>query len=423
MQLSPTGLLELAGVTAAAAPDWPTASGAEFSTERLQPGDIFFALPGAKQHGITFAGKALAQGASFIVSDRPHERGLQVPDPAALLLELGRLARRQLTGTVIGVTGSAGKTTTKDLLAGLLDAASTPGNLNTPLALACTLIRNRLQDAARDLILELGIDRIGEMAELLHLTRPDIGILTSIAPSHLDGLGTVGAVAAEKAQLLHGTRKRYISAQAAAQLKELPAATNVYGPGAPGSCGATLTGSRLELRSATYQVPQPGTAFATNLCGALCLALDMGHEPQVLAQRLDQIPVTPGRLQFRTTAGRTILDDSYNSNPASARSALEVLRLSPAPHAAILGDMRELGSLSRQLHEELGQLTRGLDVVIVVGDHAGDLQRGNPNARTATDTRAALELLSELPEGGTVLVKASRSLGFEGIVAELEERG
>lgn len=428
--LTPAQLLERAGsraVPPALSADWPAGTGVEYHTGRLKAGDVFFALPGESGHGIRFADDALGRGASFIVSDVAHPRGLKVDDPAALLLELGRQARKEIRGTVIGVTGSAGKTTSKDLLASLLDAAASPGNLNTTLALACTLVRARLTEPARDLVLELGIDHPGEMAGLLALTTPDTGMLTSIAPSHLDGLGDVKTVASEKRQLLDSARLRYASDQALTELGDLTEGLRTYGLSAGVDWHGTIetddTGSRvLQLRGEHYPLSQPGSAYATNVCGALAVALDAGLEPELLRQRLANVQISPGRLQLRRCAGRWLIDDSYNSNPLSARAALEVLQLSSAPRSAVLGDMRELGERSAALHEEIGRLTTQLDFVIAVGDNAAHIRRGNPQALTAPDTEAALQLLERLPIGGTVLVKASRSLGFERIVAALEER-
>ena len=120
----------------------PNASGVSFHSARVRPGDAFFALPGAAGHGLGYADQALAAGAAFIVSDRPHSRGLQVDNPAQVLTDLGKHARVQLHGAVIGVTGSAGKTSTKAMLSQALEAAASPGNFNTPLALAQVLVDN-----------------------------------------------------------------------------------------------------------------------------------------------------------------------------------------------------------------------------------------------------------------------------------------
>ena len=130
--------------------------------------------------------------------------------------------------------------------------------------------------------------------------------------------------------------------------------------------------------------------------------------------------ISPGRLQLRLAGRRLIIDDSYNSNPASAAAALEVLAESAGPRVAILGDMRELGNESQRHHLDLGRATVGLDLVIFAGDFAADMKAGNPAALTARGVDETMQLLDRLPADGTVLVKASRSLGFEKIVSILE---
>ena len=423
--LSPTQLLRLAGDgrLPADADTWPRASGVRFNTGLLTAGDIFFALPGQSEHGIRYADQALASGASFIVSDQPHERGLLVPDPAGLLLKLGRQARGALDG-VIGVTGSAGKTTTKDLLAGLLKARATPGNFNTLLALATTLVDAALHEPNRNLVLELGIDRPGEMQELLELTRPDIGVLTSIAPSHSEFLGSLQEIAAQKRQLLDFAPLRFLSDQAARHLDSLPDGAVIYGLDESAHERAEVRGEpgerQLVFRGEAFPLQQPGSAWATNVTGALAVAHSLGVPAETLRKRLLLTEISPGRLQLRLMGRRLLIDDSYNSNPASAAAALEVLAESAGPRAAILGDMRELGTESRQHHLELGRATVGLDLVIFVGDYAADMQAGNPAALTAANVAEAVPLLDRLPTAGTVLVKASRSLGFENIINILE---
>ena len=409
------------GQVPAAAPAWPAATGAEFHAGRIEPGDAFFAFGGSSSHGLDYADAALAAGAAFIVSDRPHPRGITVREPRELLLKLGRTARSRLTGRVIGVTGSSGKTSSKELLAALLDGRMSPGNLNTPLALACTLLRSALTAPERDLILELGIDRTGEMQELLDLTQPDAGLLTHLGPGHLDGLGDLAGVTAEKRRLIDSVPLAFVSSQAAAHLGRLPAHVRVYGLNGSGDSAAQLKADgTLTMDGADWTPPLPGSAQAENLAGALAFAFTLGVDAATARARLNGMTPPAARLQFiRLADGRLLIDDSYNSNPASARAALEVLRSSPAPHAAVLGDMRELGSLAGELHRELGRATRGLAAVIAVGDWAEDVRASNPEAVTARDTAGAARLLDRLPEHGTLLVKASRSLAFEQLVEML----
>ena len=408
----------------------PPASGVSFHNARVRPGDAFFALPGAAGHGVEYADAALAAGAAFIVSDRPHPRGVVVPDPARLLLELGVWARDHLRGVVVGVTGSAGKTSTKALLAAALGAEATPGNFNTPLALAQTLVgaalAGRTGPEAR-LVLELGIDHLGEMDELLRLARPTHGVVTLIAPSHLEGLGSVAGVAKEKLKLVDAAEHAFVSAQAAAFLsEEQHQKVTTYGLNHADVTG-TLTdvspfGMTLTALEVTMRLPFVGPALAENALAALAVAATLGDDLTVAAARLGRAQLEPGRLQIHRLGRLTLLDDSYNSSPAAASAALATLVAFPRPHTAVLGDMLELGPDAAAYHERLGEQTLGLDRTIAVGPAMRSLLAGNPAAwHLETFDLGVLSAL--LPDHGTLLIKGSRGMRLERLVhALLNER-
>ncbi len=435
-QLDLALLRSLAKLSAPEAP-LPAGRGASFHSASVRPGDVFFALPGAHGHGMAFAEEALARGAAFVVSDLPHERGAVTEDPAGLLLALGRAARADLATPVVAVTGSAGKTSTKAMMAGTLAALATPGNLNTPLALAVTLLDAAMRaDEARPLVLELGIDHVGEMARLIELTAPDHAVLTSVAASHLDALGDVATVAREKGALLAAAPGVRLAAwDARPHLpRELRAGVEAYRVLEPGEReprdvpllatrhpGAGFS-QRLAFGALEVELPWPGRAMAHNALAALALAQRLGLDLGQAAGRLRAVRLEPGRLQPRRYGALTVLDDSYNSNPASAAAALEVLRGAPAPRAAVLGDMLELGPKSAAYHRALGEATRGLDLVLAVGPEAARIQEGNPEALHAADPAAAEALLDRLPRRGTVLFKASRGARLERLVEAFVRR-
>ena len=425
--------LTLARILNAPPPDAasPPIRGATHHSGRVREGDAFFALPGARGHGIAFADAALDAGAALVVSDRPHARGLRVEDPGAAMLRLGAWARGRLARPIVAVTGSAGKTTAKALLAAALAGDASEGNLNTPHALAGILLWAWASGGTAPLILELGIDRVGEMDELVDLVRPDLGFLTSIAPGHLDGLGDVATVAREKGRLL-GRSPRALAAEEA--WRDLPDTLRVrtvrYGLDAEDAewrgraVGAAFAPS-LEATapwSGTIDLPGLGRGLAESALGALAAADLLGVEVQSAARRLTDAPLEPGRLQVRRAGKRIVLDDSYNANPASAAHALEVLRAAPGPRVAVLGDMLELGSDSARLHRALGEATRGLDHVLAVGPAAREIAAGNPAARTVEPEDAAAAVAA-LPPRGTVLIKASRGMRFERLVDVLLRTG
>ncbi|MBW7916168.1 MAG: hypothetical protein H3C53_05725 [Trueperaceae bacterium] len=467
--------------------DLPDATGVAFDSRAVRPGDAFFALPGATAHGLTFADDALARGAALVVADRPHRRGLLVDDARAALLALGRAARDRLTGPVVAVTGSVGKTSTKAMLAAALAARSTPGNLNTHYALAKVLVDAALEDErgtgpgapgpGAPLVLELGVDRPGEMAELVELTRPDHAVLTHVAASHLSALGDVAGVAREKTLLLDRTPGRLVvGAGAARHLREETLARSVvvtvalaaaagpaagppaHHPGAlatlagaarPRGQGAELTwslaprpdgggtppgrpsGARHEQAArptgagalpGRVTLPWPGAGMAANALAAIAMAELLGTAPEAAARRVAGARLEPGRLERLALAGLTVIDDSYNSNPASLAEAVAVLRACPPPRAAFLADMLELGAAERSAHLAAGELTRDLDLVVAVGPASRAITETNPRAVHVADAAAAARHLASVPRGATVLIKGSRSMRMEALVAEVTRR-
>jgi UDP-N-acetylmuramoyl-tripeptide--D-alanyl-D-alanine ligase len=430
----PPALITRLGHGKRAETNLPPARGVSFHSARVRPGDAFFALPGAAMHGIAFADAALQAGAAFIVTDRPHPKGILVPDPAETLLELGRYAREQLSGPVIGISGSAGKSSTKAMLAAALDAPASPGNFNTPYALASTLVDTWLSGRTRSsdrLVLELGIDTVGEMATLVSLTRPTHAVLTLIAASHLSGLGDLGTVAREKTVLLDAAEHPFASTETIPHLTPTQRArSRTYGlegdryPSDVAGRVVSNHGARqeLEILGQHLTLPYPGTVMARNAVAALTLASHFGLDLEEAAKRLEKVRLEPGRLEIHTLPSFTLIDDTYNSNPASAEAALSVLRTCPGPHTAILGDMLELGTEAAAFHFELGLKTVGLDAVIAVGPEAREIARANPQAQHFETLNEALEDLSSRALSGTVLVKASRGMKLETLVRALRQR-
>ena len=405
------------------------AFGVAFHSQRVRQGDAFFALPGANGHGIAYADSALAAGAAFIVSDMLHPQGIQVPNPTELLVELGKEARAKLKGPVIGVTGSAGKTSTKAMLAATLRAEVSPGNFNTPLALAKVLIDVWLAGKTSDkdiLVLELGIDHINEMDSLLALAQPTQGFLTLIAESHIYGLKDIHTVAREKGKIIEAARCSWVSADAMPYLKKkLHQKICSYGLKGQDAdvCGEIVSSSEsgqiVSVLGKEVYLPYVGKAMAKNAVGALGFAVNMGVNIEEAALHLQNLELEPRRLQTHKLKDFYIVDDCYNSNPASVKAALEALESFPKPHTVVLGDMLELGKASEELHKEIGQLTLEIDNVITCGEEARHIAAENPKARHNYGLEEAwlrLEkiLASELK--GTVLIKASRGMHFEQLV-------
>lgn len=403
--------------------------GVSFHSQRVRQGDAFFALPGANGHGIDYADSALEAGAAFIVSDVPHPRGIQVTNPSELLIELGKEARENLKGHVVGVTGSAGKTSTKAMLAATLQAEVSPGNFNTPLALARVLIDTWIAGKTSEkdiLVLELGIDHINEMNTLVELAQPTHGFLTLVAASHFSGLKDIHTVAREKGKLIEAARCSWVSADAMPYLKKI-LHRKICSYGLKGQDADVLgeiissneSGQVIRALGGEVSLPYVGKAMAKNAVGALAFAVHMGVNVAEAAMRLTSLELEPRRLQTHKLKGVYVIDDCYNSNPASAKAALEVLTSFPRPHTVVLGDMLELGKASEELHGKIGQLTLELDNVITYGEEARYIAAQNLKARhchNLDDVWARLEKILKDNQEGTVLLKASRGMRFERLV-------
>lgn len=431
-------------------PDTPLrpGTGVAYDSLKVRPGDVYFAWQGSTKHGLDLADEVLSKGAAFIVSDRPHSRAVHVRDTWEAMRRLALAAREHVSAPVIGVTGSAGKTTVKTLLTAALNGRSTPGNLNTVPPLLAAFVSAARTDAGlaappgdvagngtpgAPLVIELGVDHPGEMEQLTGFTRPDHGVITTIGESHLSKLGDVAAVAREKSLLLsRAGGVRVAAAGAAARLPaEVLARTHVAHligdeplvglPAVPaGEVAGRLDGHTLRTLGSSFELPWPGRAMAENALLVLATAWLLGTDPRGAFERMLNAPLEKGRLRLSRLGPVTLIDDSYNSNPLSAALALEVLRERPGPHVAFLGDMRELGGVSRQRHLELGEATLDLDLVVAIGEEAAAIVEANPAARHVRTWREAAELTHLVPRTGTVLVKGSRSLELENLVAALE---
>ncbi len=386
------------------------------------PGDLFVGLPGTRVDGGTYAAAVLAAGAWGVLVAQEHAGGLTggaVLSAADPLAALGRLAtgwRRALGCAVVGITGSTGKTSTKDTLAAMLApqrrVVATAQNLNTEIGLPLTILG---APAGTDvLVLEMAMRGPGQIADLAAIAEPDVGVIVNIGPVHLELLGSIEAIAAAKAELLAGLAtgatavvpygERLLAPHLRSDLT-----TVTFGPG--GEVSELPEGLELPFRSAHQRL---------NALAALAAARAIGVEP---AGRID---VALSRLRGQRIAlarDIVVIDDCYNANPMSMQAALtDLAATAPGRRVAVLGDMLELGPDERRYHAELGAQARaaGVDVLVTVGPLAAHAAVGFAagDVCAVPDARAAAELLPSLLEpGDTILVKASRGVGLE-VVAE-----
>ncbi|MFN8176543.1 MAG: UDP-N-acetylmuramoyl-tripeptide--D-alanyl-D-alanine ligase [bacterium] len=424
-------------------------------SREARPGSAFFALDGSRHRGAEFVPAAFGSGCSVVVVPMdwrgeipPGRCALRVSDPLAALVGLARARRDAWTCPVLAVTGSAGKTTVKEMTAHVLAAdrrvLRSPGNFNTPVGLSRTILDAK--EAPEIAVLETGASAPGEIARLAGLVRPTAACVTNVAPAHLEGFGSVARVREEKLDLLRAVPP------GGARLVDGDDPELVRAAEREGARVTKLgTGPENEPRLARVEIlPDGGTRYrladgtegtlavpgehqAKNALFAIAFAQAHGVARGEAARRLATFRGVPGRLALRTVAHVLIADDSYNSNPASARAALQWFEALPREgrKAVALGDMLELGADAPRHHEELGRSVAGarFDLAVFVGESAraawtaasATLAPGSCVHRATSEEAAALVAAWVRP-GDAVLVKGSRGIRMERVVEALAAR-
>lgn len=403
-------------VAAGAGPGGPRR--AVVDSRAVVEGDLFVGLPGERVDGGRFAAQALAAGAWGVLVAPEHAAGLAggaviaADDPLAALQRLATAWRRALDGHVIGVTGSTGKTSTKDLLAGMLRphrrTVATVENLNTEIGVPLTILA--APGDTEVLVLEMAMRGAGQIAELAAIAQPDVAVVVNVGPVHLEILGTVEAVAAAKAELIAGLRSGGTAVVPAGEPlldahRRADVAWVTFGPG----------GDVDDLGD--VEIPFDSAHMRRNALAALAAARAVGVQPR---GRVDvQLSARRGQ-RVELAGGAVILNDCYNANPMSMRAALDELARAPGRRIAVLGDMLELGPDENRYHDEIGAYARErADVLVTVGPRAAAM--GGDHA--VADAAAAAALVEELVAAGdTVLVKASRGVGLEAVAEAAFER-
>jgi UDP-N-acetylmuramoyl-tripeptide--D-alanyl-D-alanine ligase len=404
------------------------------------PGDLFFGLRGESRDGGEFGAAAIAAGAWGVVASPTHAADLDgawvfvAADPLAAMQGLARAWRRALDARVVGITGSVGKTSVKDIARTLLPGRvhANRENLNTEIGLPLTLLE--APDDAQTLVLEMAMRGPGQIAELGQIAEPDVAVITNVGPVHVELLGSVEAIAAAKAELLASLRAGG-TAVAPVEAGELePHLAGVerllrFGPG--GDVAATevkVTEGVTEARISTplgderFHFPFAEAHNLTNALAAIAAGVALGAAPAAMADRAASIGFSRFRGErLELGDGIVLVNDSYNANPVSMRAALDHLATLSAPRTiAVLGEMGELGEGSAGYHREVGEHARsaGVDLVIGVGEPARDY---GPDELVADPSEAAELLAAHLAPGDAVLVKGSRSAGLEAVAEQLRE--
>jgi UDP-N-acetylmuramoyl-tripeptide--D-alanyl-D-alanine ligase len=420
------------GRLVAGEPEEPGPKRAVIDTRLIEPGDLFVGLPGSRADGGAFADQAIERGAWGTLTTPEHATGhtaIAADDPLAALQDLARAWRRELGAKVIGVTGSTGKTSTKDILASLLRTSlathANRENLNTEIGLPLTILE--AERGTEALVLEMAMRGAGQIAELAAIAEPDVGVVVNVGPVHLELLGTIEAVAAAKAELIRDLRPGAVAVVPAGEPLLEPhmrddVETITFGPGGDVSFEA-LEGELARFRVRDHELAlrlsyaEPHNLL--NTAAAIAAATAIGVEP---GDRLDvRFSSLRGEV-VQLDGGVTVVNDCYNANPMSMRAALEHLAASPAErHLAVLGTMAELGPDGDRYHREIGALAGDLDidVLITVGEPALPIGAGFDGEKHAVGTpEEAGAMLHELTRAGDrVLIKGSRSAGLERVLA------
>jgi UDP-N-acetylmuramoyl-tripeptide--D-alanyl-D-alanine ligase len=426
-------------------------AGASIDTRTIAPGELFVPLPGAHTDGHAFLATAFERGAGAALCERSRYPEWQGREPGPLILVenatiglilIAHRYRESWPGLMIGVTGSSGKTTTKELVAAAFATAAptlkTEGNLNNHWGVPLTLMR--LEPGHRVAVVEMAMNAPGEIEELTRVVMPGSGVITNAGRAHLERFGTIERVAHEKAALaralgahetafigadspalrdaVRGVKCRVVTYGLAADADIRPRAVEDLGP----------DGSRFEVEGfPPVHLRLIGRHMVANAMAAIAVTKTYGLDPEAVARSIETHAPARGRMELRRVRGATLLVDCYNANPDATRAALETLASWPgATHRlAVLGDMLELGERSAELHRETAAAARDADVW-TVGRFADDTTAGARAAGLATRTFADREALREalrtaLAPGWVVLVKASRGAALEKVLEGIEE--
>ncbi len=433
-------------------------------SRQVEKDGVFVALQGEMRDGHVFVPEAVRRGGGCLVVQRstavPKQVSvIRVRDTLKALGDMAHFHRRKLAPRVLAITGSNGKTTTKEMLFSILQRArmedrplrgkvlKTEGNYNNLVGLPLTLLRLRARDRAA--VVELGTNRPGEIRRLTAIANPDLALITSVAPAHLSGLGTVAGVAREKGAIFRGLDPggtavvNLDDGRVVRQSRAFQGRVVTYGAGGfvRGEEPEMLSGGRLRFNLRVGRVREPvrlrlcGMHNVGNAVGAAAMAHAFGADVAAIRAGLEAVRPVAMRMQLERLDGIGVINDAYNANPASMEAALTALKALPGRgrRVAVLGDMLEMGPDEAGCHRELGETAAGsgVDALYLLGRFAGDIRQGALGAgmeRTAvrvarTHRELASELRAELRKGDWVLIKGSRGAAMERVLAAMKDEG
>ncbi|HTA72015.1 MAG TPA: UDP-N-acetylmuramoyl-tripeptide--D-alanyl-D-alanine ligase [Bryobacteraceae bacterium] len=418
-------------------------TGWSVDSRTVAPGDLFFALRGPNHDGNAYVADALRKGAiAAIVDENADAREndpprLVVPDSLVALQKIAAWARNQWNGEVVGVTGSAGKTSTKDVIAEMLcvkmPAGKTIGNFNNHVGVPLSILR--LPAKARVAVLEIGMNHAGEIRELSAIARPRIGVVTNVGHAHMEAFDSIEGVAAAKRELIEALPGDGVAVLNADDplvtkfRKVHPGRTITFGlnEGADfrgQQVELTTEGVRFQVNGVRFESPLLGRHSILNLLAGIAVASLYDIRPEQLRDVIEKLSAGSMRGQRFIHNDILILNDCYNSNPDAARAMIDVLRETPAKRRiAVLGEMLELGRWAESLHRDVGRYVAncGIDVLVGIRGEARHLVDAAKEAGQAVDaaffspdTTAAGDRLRQIARAGDVILfKGSRGTHVE----------
>ena len=421
--------------------------GVSTDTRTIRDGQLFFALQGPNFDGRDYVGVARENGAAAaVVSSHVNDEATQivVDDAKAALGRFGAAWRREHETTIVGITGSNGKTTLKEMIAACLrqqaPTLATQGNLNNDIGMP--LMLTRIDDTHRYAVLEMGANHAGEIAYLASLASPDVVAITNAGAAHLEGFGSIDGVARAKGEILQDEKRPQVAvlnaddrfydywASLVSDIRSLSFGFRDSADVRADDIATGVSGTRFTLHvageSVVISLPLVGVHNVRNACAAAAVVHALGISLADIRAGLEDVSPVSGRLQpVSGVHGATLFDDSYNANPLSVIAAAEFLSALPGESWLVLGDMKELGDDASELHREVGEAARasGVNRLFAYGDLASSAVEGfGENARWYASLDTLVDELSEaLTADVSVLVKGSRSMRMERVIDALRE--
>ncbi len=425
-------------------------------SRKVEAGGIFIATRGERVDGHSFISQAAEKGALAVVCEKEPENCsipyILVEDSFQALKDIAEFYREQLTIPVVGITGSVGKTSTKEMIASVLSEGfrvlKTEGNFNNEVGLPLTVLEIRAEHEAA--VLEMGISDFGEMHRLSKIAKPDICVMTNIGQCHLENLGSREGILKAKSEIfdfmnpdgyvfVNGDDDMLAKVKGKGNREPVHFGLNpsneVF---ASGVMNKGLLGSEavihMDLGVFPVEIPLPGSHMVYNALAAAAVGKCMGLSKQQIQDGISGVQAVGGRSHVVTLPSRTLIDDCYNANPVSMKAALDLLAMALGRKVAILGDMFELGEGEKELHAEVGAyaLQKDIDVLLCTGElskymYESALEQQKITASKQTEiyyfkTRDEMlaELKNILKSGDNILIKASHGMQFERVVEHLK---